>query len=496
MADEYVKVGTTLRTSFDYPDPVTAGSWVTGLTQADFTIHLIKNGTDGQSTTGITITEDVTTAGKYIVAVSGTTGFMATTATWDLVIYRTSDVGQRWTNTIRVTSDGTGAGSWGAAAFTPAASDGRVLASATPLPDVTIRVVDPNNVLYVQTVSDASGLWPTVYFSASGTYTVNYLKSGYSIGTASIVVSGSTATGPLADITLTATATSTGLTASSLWAYAKRVMKDRSGLAADLMAQQIVDDALTMISQECEWPWYETYGVIDLAASYNTGTLTVTNASAVVTLAAGTFPTWAASGEIYMGGQFYRVLSRDSGTQVTLVAAYPGATASGVAYVIGRTSYTLPTDLQSIDEVTFDVSWPMPPVAVSMGTLLQMRGAAVHGQSRPAIYAIAKDQFVVWPIPTIAYRVNVQYFRRPAFLVSASDQADWDPLHLALLRRAIECQCATRGDCVTGPPDECFKLYRAQLLKAQEMDKTAADRSMSQIGAWDYDVNLRGTISG
>ena len=74
-------------------------------------------------------------------------------------------------------------------------------------------------------------------------------------------------------------------------------------------------------------------------AQYSTGTVTVTNGSAVVT---GSGTSW--SGEITVGDIFtvkgsnawYQVGSVDSNTQVTLTANYAGATASGALYAITR----------------------------------------------------------------------------------------------------------------------------------------------------------------
>ena len=156
----------------------------------------------------------------------------------------------------------------------------------------------------------------------------------------------------------------------------------------------------------------------------------------------------------------------------------------------------MPSDLQSLDEVLFDTCWPMPPQAVSMGTLMHMRSTSQYGQSRPSLWAIAKDQFVVWPIPSIAFRVNLLYYRRPALLTSSADTADWDPMHLALLRRAIEYQASLRGDSIFASPEKPMAQYREQLLKSEIMDKEASDRTLSPVSAWDYDLyNLRGTIS-
>ncbi|HUJ79411.1 MAG TPA: hypothetical protein VLY45_03735, partial [Nitrospiria bacterium] len=75
---------------------------------------------------------------------------------------------------------------------------------------------------------------------------------------------------------------------------------------------------------------------------YNTGTVSVTNGSAVVT---GSGTTWTGAGiatggaspdqfKVSLDGTYYSVLSVDSDTQLTLTAPYNGSTATGGAYAI------------------------------------------------------------------------------------------------------------------------------------------------------------------
>lgn len=493
-ADEYHKVGTTFRTSFHYADPDDSGSYVTGLTQSDFTISLAKNGTSGQATTGITITES-SPAGLYMVAVSAS-GFVAATGVYELTIQAAADASQRWVFTPRVTSDGTGAGSWGDASFTAVASNGRVMSSGSPLAGATVRITDAAGTLYVQTLSDASGLWGPVYFSVAGTYTIHVQRSLYTTTTGTITVVGSTATGPGTDLSIALAASSTGLTASDLWAYFKRMLRDRSGSQADLLAQQGVDDALDMVSQEREWSWYKTHGVVTLQAQVNTGSIALTNGSTTVTLTGGTWPTWAASGELYIGGQVYEISTRDSATQLTLTAAYPGTTASGVAYVLSQTEYDLPDDCLTIDEVLPDRTWPYGPTPVSVADVAMAKAMHQYGRQFPSMWAIRRDLLSVWPAPTTARTVNLLYYRRPARLVSGSDEADWDPTLVYLLRRAIDVQCSLRGECVAGPAERCMERYREALARAATFEKSAADRQISVVTGQEFDDIRHAPVQG
>jgi hypothetical protein len=482
MSEEYHKIGTTFRDEFLYLD--NAGAAVTGKTNASFTKRVSKSGTGNQSTTGITIAEidAVNNPGLYSVTVSGTTGFVSATGEYGLDIFDTSDSTKRWTMTIRTTSDGTGAGSWGDAAFTPTASDGRVVASAVALAGATVKFIDSTGALYVQTVSDSSGLYPTTYFpSGTTTYTISVQKSGYTTSSGTLTISGSTATGPGADISLTASSASSTFLASNLWAYALRMMKNASGTEADLLASQAVDDALEMISLARTWPYYhgDTAGMparINLQAVYSTGTIAVANGSATVALTTGTWPTWAASGELLISGVWCPILTRDSNSQVTLRSTWNGTAQTAATYTLAEFSYTLPTDLQRLDAILDDKNRPWRSRPVSLATLQMQKSAITFGQTTPSLHAVAKDKLWVWPYPSAATLLNVLYYRRPAKLVSGSDTADWDPMHEALLRRAIDFQCALRTDCVAGSVEECRNNYFEAMDLAWAADKTAVDR--------------------
>lgn len=482
MPEEYHKVGTTYRTEFLYLD--NSGAPVTGKTNASFTKRLSKNATGNQSTTGITVTEvDATNnPGWYNVTVSGTTGFVSATGEYSLEFIDASDSTKRWNGTIRVTSDGTGAGSWGDASFTAVASNGRIMSGGSPLSGATVKILDANSALYVQTTSDASGLWGPVYFpSGTASYTISVQKSGYTIATATLTTSGSTATGPGADISLTAASASSTFLASNLWAYALRMMKNASGTEADTIAQQAVDDALEMISLARKWPYFHgdssgMPGRISLNTAYSTGTIAVSNGGTTVTLTGGTWPTWAASGEIRIDGVWCPVLTRDSSTQLTLRSTWNGSAQSGATYTLAQFAYSLPTDLQRLDVILDDKNRPWRSAPCSLATLQVQKTALVFGQVTPSMHAVAKDKLWVWPYPSADTQLNVMYYRRPAKLTSGSDTADWDPMHEALLRRAIDFQCALRTDCVAGPTDECRNNYFEALDLAWAADKTAVDR--------------------
>jgi len=470
------KVGTTINEKFLLTDRGT-GAGITGKVQADFTIK-ISNGTTGNvSTTGLTITEvsAANNPGVYAVQVSGSTGFHATTTgEYSVVIHLTADELQKFAATFHITADGDFSGTRGAASFTATAANGRIYDGSAAVSNATVRIRDSVNAIIAQFTTDASGLWGPVYLDA-GTYTIDVQKTGYvSNNSSTIVVVGTTASGPGADITLTSASSGTGLTASDLWAYARRMARNRVGTQADTEIKQIVNDALDTLSQEQEWPFLLTdRGTFSLDAAYSTGTLTLTNGSTTCTLGGGgTWPTWAASGKLKISGKTFFITSRTSNTVIVLATAWKEATTSTATYVIFRDEYTLASDLQKFGSIHMGETWSWGVAPVGMDRFLEIQNDHNYANSRPSIFAIAGNKIRLWPYPNADVLINYSYYKKPAALTSGSDEADWDPMHVLLLRRAIDYQCSLRyEDCVAGDARKTEEAYERALARAKPMTK-------------------------
>ncbi len=462
----FFKVGNAIIDYFDYP--------TASLTTSDFTISVDKDGV-AASNSGITIT--YIAGQRYCVTVAAG-AFPATAGNYNLTIYRTSVPSDRWTLIARVTSDGTAAGTSGSATFTSTTSNGRVVdGSSAAVANATVYIQAPSGATYATLLTDANGNWGPVFFNTNGTYAITVQKSGYSVGGGSITVSGTTATGPGTDIQITVVSASGSTTLSQLLAYARRMYRDRTGTKTDTELTQAVNEALLWIATEHLWPWFHTTGRINIKATYTTGTLALTNGSATVTLTGGVFPSWAADGDIYFNGMYHPVYSRDSNTQVTLVNAWQEASQSSASYVLAQTDYDLPSDCMRLDKITSSTDWVWGPDPVSRYMLEDARSRwRITSQQPPRMWAIIKNQVVVWPMPSADKMVNILYFRRPGVLVSASDVADWDDNLISLLHRSIDYQVSLRGDCVAGSKDECYKILREDLQRAISQDRTAPTR--------------------
>ncbi len=469
------KVGTTINEKFILTDR-SSGAGITGKVQADFTIKISNATTGNVSTTGLTITEvsAANNPGAYAVQISGSTGFhAATTGEFTVVIHLTADELNKYVMTFHITSDGDFTGSVGAASFTATSGDGRVTDGSSALASATVRIRDSVNAIVVQTTSDASGLWGPVYLNA-GTYTIDVQKTGYTTSnSATITVVGTTATGPLADIALTAASSGTGLTASDLWAYARRMARNRVGTQADTEIKQLVNDALDMVSMEREWPFLLTdRGTFSLDAAYSTGTLAISNGSTTCTLTTGTFPTWAASGKLKIAGKTYFIASRTSGSVVVLSTAWKEASITASTYVIFRDEYALASDLMKFGSLHPGETWNWGADPIGLDEFLTIQNDHNYADTTGRFFTIAGSKIKLWPYPSSNILVNYSYYKKPAALTTSSDEADWDPQHVLLLRRAIDYQCSLRYEgCVAGTTVETRTSYELALAKAKAFDK-------------------------
>lgn len=95
-----------------------------------------------------------------------------------------------------------------------------------------------------------------------------------------------------------------------------------------------------------QWSFLKPVLRITTSAPYSTGTVTIVDG--VVTLAGGTFPTWAAGAELQVGGANYEVETRDSGTSLTLRDLTVDAAAL-TTYELVRTAYDMPADFAMLE---------------------------------------------------------------------------------------------------------------------------------------------------
>lgn len=483
----YHSTGTALRDAFVYL--TSAGAFQTGKVQADFTIQLSKNGVGNQSTAGITITEvsAVNNPGEYTIAATAV-AFPASAGVYTLKIFDTATPVYCWEQVYVVGSNLTVMGP--TASFTATVGDGRVTDGASAIDGATVYITN-GSTFVTQTVTAGGGLWGPVYLT-TGTYNARVQANGYTQGSASIVVSGLSVTGPGADIALTTGVTTNPLSAAQLWAYARRQAMDLTGTKADAIIKGAVNDALDMVSCQRLWPHLLRRAYLTLHGNYSTGTITITNGSSNVVLTTGTWPSWAANGKILVSGQILDVYTRTNDSTVTLDAAWGAATITDASYVLYQNEYDLPDDMWRFHAPLPGQRWGWGSAPVSPMEVLAAENAAVYGQQFPSIHAVVNGGIMVFPYPTADAVLAYTYYARPARLSVDTDIADWDPVHLEALKRAIDYQLACQvGKIVAGDKDSTKASFDECLARMSSQDKQPT--SIQAVGSdwgWTRDRSL------
>lgn len=449
------------------------GTFTTGLTDASFTKRLSKDGAGNQSLTGVVITEVDSTnnPGEYEIEVASS-AFVAANGTYVLQVFVTATPTWSYEQVIVVTDTGTSAST--PASFTATAADGRVYDGAAAIEGATVYIM-LGSTFITQATTDANGLWGPVYLS-DGTFTVRAQKNGYTQATATITVAGATVTGPGADITLAAGSTANPMSAAQLWAYIRRQFVDQIGSKADTIIKSVANDALDMVSSERLWPHLLRRAMLSLHGPYSTGTITITNGSANVELVGGAWPSWAASGKLFVSNQIIDVYARTDNDTLTMADIWGATTITGSAYVLYQNEYDLPDDLWRFHKNLPGQRWGWGATPMSLADVMEAESAAVYSQRFADVFCVANGSFICWPYPQSNEMLNYTYFARPARLVNDTDIADWDPVHLEVLKRAMDYQLARQvGKSMAGDAGTTMQAYKEALSRLTVQDKSATD---------------------
>lgn len=168
-----------------------------------------------------------------------------------------------------------------------------------------------------------------------------------------------------------------------------------------------------------EWSWLRPSATLSLVAKYNTGTITVV--AGVVTLTvAGTFPSWAAAGDLTVDGIQYSVNTRDGDNQVTLDDTSVTAAALST-YSLARSTYDLPDDY---GRISGDFSYaPQEYLSgvrqVAVSEILAMRSASAQ-VGDPQFFATrfksatpaavgSRQEVLFFPEPDVAQTLYYEY---------------------------------------------------------------------------------------
>ena len=182
------------------------------------------------------------------------------------------------------------------------------------------------------------------------------------------------------------------------------------------------------------WSYHYTHGRVNTVAPYSTGTIAYDHTGGtyerMVTLSSGTWPTWAADGQIRFelstdlaDGPIYEVEERKSSSIITLSEDLnPGQdVSSGSVYVLYRDSYALPEDFIAQDEATYQDNFSQMDFIHPRDWLAYNRYR--YSSGIPRYYTIVGDNLNngrmtlrLAPYPDAAKTIDFVYQRRPRSL--------------------------------------------------------------------------------
>jgi hypothetical protein len=208
----------------------------------------------------------------------------------------------------------------------------------------------------------------------------------------------------------------------------------RSGFTDDQTTDilQCIQDGLHYVYTAHDWSFFKPIKDISTTAPYTTGTVTIV--AGVVTLAGGTFPTWAGYGILLVDSNYYSVASRDSSTQLTLDDT-SAAEAAGTTYSLGRPEVPLDDSFEAVandSDLTYypDQNDLYPPVRQRHDQALRTMQQNNPYYDRPVFYSVRTVEFdptvgsrkrlAFYPTPDAAYVLRVPMILRPTMIDSTN----------------------------------------------------------------------------
>lgn len=225
------------------------------------------------------------------------------------------------------------------------------------------------------------------------------------------------------------------------------------------------------------------------AATYSTGTVTVTNNSATVT---GSSTVWDSThlGIVFkVSGQtrYYRIKTVVSGTEITLERVYEGITAATQGYGL----FTRASDIQRINYIIRDTKLTHPDAGVSLINETDPERTHLADPANIWVYAERApcDQLQVelWPVPNAAKTYRVNFARAYDVTFTADDYSTpLYPSKLLVLKgsaSAANFLLGKTGDKTWIDQRAYFiGLYEKALEAAVAADKKSSRRSVQPSG--------------
>ena len=229
----------------------------------------------------------------------------------------------------------------------------------------------------------------------------------------------------------------------------------RGGFTGDQLSdiEECIKDGLRDVYAANTWSFFRPVEEIITTAPYSTGTITVVNG--VVTLAGGTFPSWAAVGVLKVSTNYYDVDTRDGDTQVTLEDTTIDVDA-GTSYELGRPEYDMPSGFEDVvgNELAYEPGQSdfYPPVKRRHDDQLRAWRQDDPYHNRPLYFSIRTVAFVattgsqrrlaMYPTPDAAYVLKARMKLRATMI----DETNIYPVGGDMLSQVITEACLAAAE--------------------------------------------------
>lgn len=220
-----------------------------------------------------------------------------------------------------------------------------------------------------------------------------------------------------------------------------------------------------------QWRFMRPEGELETTIPYSAGTIEI--ASGVVTLTTGTFPSWAAGGDLVVNSKTYAVDTRDGDTQITLEDTTV-TVAAGTAYELRRYAYDLPDDFGGIDSpIAFQPSssTTFHPVREAPTSTIRQKRQYEQFPGQPLLFALnvkpmdptVGTRYEIWIYPTSdkAYQLIFNYKVYQNKLSKTNKYPAGGSAHAETIRAACAAAAEMRSDDMQGPKYQYF-LERIQ----------------------------------
>lgn len=158
-----------------------------------------------------------------------------------------------------------------------------------------------------------------------------------------------------------------------------------------MRARDAVRSAYRDLPNKYQWGYLRRRARISTNAAYSTGTIGIVASTRTVTLTSGTWPTWAVYGELVVGTAVYKPQSVSGATMILTADRCPASNvASGTSYQIQRTTYPLPADFRSLNDM-FEVSSGFQPAYVPISDVARL-AAWWYTAGMPLQYTVMGSQ--------------------------------------------------------------------------------------------------------